>query len=119
MKTNALQIADNADALIAEYSILRPDGPAEAIGDPPPHLDRAARKKWKELSAALGGMGQGDAVAAYCVAWSRWAKAEEEIKKLGEIVKSPSGFPVANPWLAVSDRASRDMGRWGKVLRLV
>jgi len=48
-------------------------------------------------------------VAAYCVAWSRWVKAELAILRTGEVVKAPSGFPIQNPWLAISNRAQMQM----------
>jgi P27 family predicted phage terminase small subunit len=49
------------------------------------------------------------ALALYCQAWARWVEAEEEVRKLGAIVKSPSGYPIQNPYLAVANRAMRDL----------
>ena len=46
------------------------------------------------------------ALAAYCVVYSRWLKAEEQVKKFGSIVKSPEkGFPMKSPYLSVADQA--------------
>ena len=49
------------------------------------------------------------ALAAYCQAWARWIQAEEEIRKSSCIVKSPSGYPIQNPWLAVANTALKQM----------
>ena len=37
---------------------------------------------------------------------------------LGLVVKSPSGFPVANPYLAVAKDSQRQLRQWAGVLRL-
>jgi len=49
------------------------------------------------------------AFAAYCQAWGRWVEAEEALKTYGLMLKSPSGFPVQSPYLAVADRALEQM----------
>ncbi len=89
----------------------------------PEHLDQAARAKWAEVLPILEGHGdvdQGtlDALAAYCSAWSRWTAAEQQVGTLGLVVKSPAGFPVANPYAAVAKDAQRQMRQWGNVLGL-
>ena len=90
---------------------------------PPAHLDDQARQKWRELLPILearGDLDQGtaDALAAYASAWSRWTAAEAKISELGPIVKSPAGFPVANPYVAIAAAAQRQMRQWGGELRL-
>lgn len=32
-------------------------------------------------------------------------KAEDEIATGGEVIKAPSGYPIQNPWLSISNRA--------------
>jgi len=88
--------------------------------EPPAHLDDAAADKWREIATALDTArpGVADALAAYCVAWSRWTAAEQQVAVLGAVVKSPSGFPVANPYLAVAKYAQRQLRQWGDVLGL-
>jgi len=90
---------------------------------PPSHLDKSARQKWREIVVILeerGDVDAGtlDALAAYCVAWSRWTDAEAKISELGPIVKSPAGFPVANPYVGIAAAAQRQMRQWGGELRL-
>lgn len=86
----------------------------------PAHLDAVAVAKWTELFEFLPDTNQGtlDALAAYCQAWSRWTAAEAKIVELGAVVKSPQGFPVANPYVAIGAAAQRQMRQWGAELRL-
>jgi P27 family predicted phage terminase small subunit len=57
-----------------------------------PHLDRAA-------------------LAAYCGAYALWAEATEAIQKYGAMIKSPSGFPIQSPYLAIANRQAEIMMR--------
>ena len=88
---------------------------------PPTHLDAVAAAKWKELCKLVDVVqpGTADALAAYCVAFSRWVTAEGEVAKLGLIVKSSTGTPVENPFLGIIKRAMVEMNRWGKELGIV
>ena len=102
---------------------MRKEKPPKAIPpylDPPEHLDEDARAKWARLTEVIEfPISEYDSLAAYCCACSRWAKAEEELKKTGPVVKSPSGFPIQNPWLSISNHAADEIRRWGKILRIV
>lgn len=49
------------------------------------------------------------ALALYCQAWGRWVEAEEALKKHGVMVKSPNGFPMQSPYLAVANKAMEQM----------
>jgi len=91
--------------------------PALAIPDPPEHLDPEARREWERVTQELHAVGAvaqlyRGPLAAYCAAWSRWIAAEKQIVATGgEVVKSPSGFPIQNPYLAIANRAAADMTR--------
>ncbi len=92
--------------------------------DVPEHLDEQGRSNWAEVYPPLearGDVDQGtlDALAAYCTAWSRWTAAEQQVGTLGLVVKSPAGFPVANPYLNVAKDAQRQMRQWGDVLGIL
>jgi len=86
----------------------------------PKHLDVDAQAKWKELVGTLPDQEQAtlDGLAAYCSAWSRWTAAESKVAELGPVVKSPQGFPTANPYVAIAQQAQRMMRQWGAELRL-
>lgn len=84
--------------------------PDAAIPMHPDHLDDEAIAEWDRITPLLYDLGlltQIDraALAKYCVAWSRWVNAERAMLKHGVIVKSPNGFPVQSPFLAVANRA--------------
>ncbi|TWU03061.1 Phage terminase, small subunit [Symmachiella macrocystis] len=85
------------------------------VPDCPEHLDDIARAEWFRTAKVLIDMGlltlaDRSALAAYCVAYSRWVHAEEQVKKYGTIVKSPAkGFPMKSPYLTVADQAMEAM----------
>jgi P27 family predicted phage terminase small subunit len=89
--------------------------PPPEIPDPPDHLDDAAKKEWAritELLSQLGLIAQLDmaGIAAYCVAFSRWADAERKVAKHGIIVMSPDKkFPMKSPYLCVAESAMEAM----------
>jgi len=49
------------------------------------------------------------ALAAYCMAYSRWVEAENMIRKHGMLVKSPNGYPMQSPYLAIANKAVEQM----------
>jgi len=51
------------------------------------------------------------ALPAYCCAYALWAEANEAIQKYGMMIKSPSGFPVQSPYVAVANRQTEIMIR--------
>ena len=98
-----------------------PAAKAPAVA-PPAHLDTTATAKWGELwpiVAQRENIDQGtlDALAAYCLAYSRWTEAEGKITELGSVIKSPAGFAVPSPYLAVAKDAQRAMRQWAAELR--
>jgi P27 family predicted phage terminase small subunit len=89
----------------------------------PSHLDKPAKKKWREVLPILlerGDLDQAtlDGLAIYCSAWSRWITAEAKVCELGAVVRSPAGFAIANPYLAVAAAAQRHLRQWGRELGL-
>ncbi len=91
-----------------------PKPPLE-IPDPPDHLDDVAKKEWSRITKLLSDLkliSQLDmaGVAAYCVAYSRWADAEKKVAKHGIIVMSPDKkFPMKSPYLSVAEAAMEAM----------
>ena len=85
--------------------------PPQGTPDCPNYLDDEAKAEWFRTAKVLSDMGllslaDRTALAAYCVVYSRWLKAEEQVKKFGSIVKSPEkGFPMKSPYLSVADQA--------------
>ncbi len=88
--------------------------PAPRLPAAPPHLNEAAKKEWRRAGRfllQLGLMSDLDraAFAAYCTAYGRWIECEEALKTYGVMLKSPNGFPVQSPYLAVANRALEQM----------
>jgi P27 family predicted phage terminase small subunit len=49
------------------------------------------------------------ALAGYCQAYGRWVEAEEKLQSTGLIIKSPSGYPIHNPYLDIATRAMKEL----------
>lgn len=92
--------------------------PAASIPSCPRHLKGEAKKEWKRVTEELlqyGMVSNVDrgALAMLCTMWGRYVNAEEMIEKAstqapgsyGLFVKSPNGYPIQSPWLAVSNKA--------------
>jgi P27 family predicted phage terminase small subunit len=50
-----------------------------------------------------------NAFARYCQAFGRYLVAGSMVAKQGEVLVAPSGFPIQNPYLAVSNKAQEQM----------
>lgn len=89
----------------------RPQAKAPAC---PPELPAKAQKEWRRISKLLLGLGllaeiDRAALAGYCLAYARWLEAEQEVQKMGVIVKTKDGYPIVNPYLSVSRKAFEQM----------
>jgi P27 family predicted phage terminase small subunit len=89
--------------------------PPNEIPEPPDHLDDVAKKEWARITVLLSQLrliAQLDmaGIAAYCVAFSRWADAEKKVAKHGIIVISPNKkLPMKSPYLCVAKAAMEAM----------
>lgn len=75
-----------------------------------------AYREWKRTSDSLEEMGllstaDRAALAAYCIAWSRWVEAEEQLRKFGLVIKSSNGYPVTSPYLSIARETMSQMTR--------
>ena len=80
----------------------------------PSHLSDEAKREWRRVAKDLAVVGlltriDRAALAAYCQAWGRWVEAEEALRKHGVMVKSPNGYPMQSPYLAVANKAMEQM----------
>ena len=85
-----------------------------AIPRCPAHLGPEAKREWRRLAPQLARLGllckiDRAALALFCQAWERWVEAEEALKRYGVMVKSPNGFPMQSPYLAVANKAMEQM----------
>jgi P27 family predicted phage terminase small subunit len=81
---------------------------------PPENLDDVGIKEWNRIVPSLeqaGVLKDVDimAIAGYCEHFSRWHNATKEIHKKGYIIKSPSGYPVNNPYIGIANTSFMSM----------
>jgi P27 family predicted phage terminase small subunit len=83
----------------------------EGIPACPSQLNAVAKREWTRVSKELIPMGLLTSVdraslAAYCTVYARWVKAEADITRLGEYIKSSkSGYLIQAPWVGVANKA--------------
>ena len=46
-----------------------------------------------------------DAIALYAVEWCTWLDAKDKVAEMGFMVRSPNGYPIQNPYLAIQNKA--------------
>jgi len=90
--------------------------PEAVIPDCPVELGPIAKREWDRLAGDLTTLRlltsrDRAALAAYCGAYAMWAEATEAIEKYGSMVKSPSGFPIQSPYVAIANRQAEIMMR--------
>lgn len=90
---------------------MNPDEPQPRVvlPDPPPDLGADARAEWYERGEVLERLGlltESDVPAfeSYCRAWGKYKAAERALVEEGTVIKAPSGYPVQNPHLGISNR---------------
>lgn len=82
----------------------------------PPELSPAAQQEWKRLVGELAGLNMLTnldrvALATYCEAYAIWIEAISAVRKYGAMVKSPSGYPIQSPYLAIANKQAEIMMR--------
>lgn len=90
----------------------RPDEvvPDVAIPEAPDYLTPEQQNVFLERARLLAGMGlmakeYTDALALYAVEFVSWREACKRISEMGEMVRSPNGYPIQNPFVAIKNRA--------------
>ena len=97
----------------------------------PAHLDEVARAEWARIvplldKARLITPAFRAIVAQYCVAWSRWTKAEEMIRFNatmdpsggGLVSETKNGFSQFDHWFNVSNKAQEQLVKYAGLLCL-
>ena len=82
----------------------------------PDYLTGAARDEWFRISALLASAGvltdiDGTALAAYCEYFAQWREAHVKLRKTGNLIKTPNGYPVLNPYFIIAKSAFSQMAR--------
>ena len=92
-----------------------PDPDKDSIcPDAPAHLSDGAKAEWDRMAPSLYDIGlltkiDMSTLEAYCTAYARWIEAEDKIRLHGMIVKSPQGYPMQSPYLAIANKAVEQM----------
>jgi P27 family predicted phage terminase small subunit len=97
---------------------MNPDEPQPAITAPacPDFLDDAAQAEWARLAPQLLELrllAETDRamLAAHCVAWSRWERAERKVAEQGAVLTSSTGVQRRNPWTTIAKEARAELER--------
>ena len=95
--------------------------PPRDCPSPPSWLDAAAKRKWAKLADTLNEIGvlttiDGDVLALYCQAYSDHERLTRLLRDTGETAKSPSGYMMPRPEVAMRNRARDDMRKFGAEL---
>src|SRR5438552_14304431 len=90
--------------------------PEANVPECPPELGPLAKQEWDRLVGELAALRlltnlDRAALAAYCGAYALWAEATAQIQKYGAMIKSPTGFPIQPPYLAIANRQAEIMMR--------
>lgn len=90
--------------------------PEIAVPDCPAELSDPAKREWDRMVGELAKLRllthlDRAALAAYCSAYALWAEAIEAIQKYGAMVKSPNGYPIQSPYVAIANRQAEIMLR--------
>ena len=95
----------------------KPDQPVHVpIIEFPPELGPLARQEWDRVVghlAATGVLSHFDRgpLAIYCAAYGHWVEATDAMQKYGTMMKSPTGYPVQSPYVAIANRQAEIMMR--------
>lgn len=83
-----------------------------AFDAPPAELvdDAVAAAEWKRLAPILRNsktITEADrgSLIAVCQQWSRYIEANKSVSTAGMVVRSPSGYPMPNPYIAISNKS--------------
>jgi P27 family predicted phage terminase small subunit len=96
---------------------------SEAFDTPPLELtgDAAAIAEWGRLAPMLRAARQvteaeRGSLIALCQQWSRYLSANSKAEAAGMVIKSPSGYPMPNPYLGIANRALTHCTKlWGEL----
>jgi P27 family predicted phage terminase small subunit len=80
----------------------------------PSDLSAEAKREWRRVTKELAPLGlltriDRAALAGYCQAWATWIEAQAALRQYGVVIKSPNGYPMQSPYMAVANKAFDQM----------
>ena len=92
------------------------DEPKPLAGVPPmpDQLHGDAAEEWERVAPLLAKVkilthADRAALACYCHAWGRWCEATKRMDKDGMVAETSGGFSHPSAWVAIAERASKEM----------
>lgn len=111
-KPTALRVLDGNPSKRA----LNRNEPKPTVKTPtcPKELSPTAKKEWRRITRELEPLGMLTALdlaglAAYCALYARWVEAEDKVREIGMLMKTPNGYPILNPYLTVAQASLKQM----------
>lgn len=91
--------------------------PSPSTPSAPEHVKGYAREEWGRVTDELARLGlltlvDRAALAAYCVAYSRWRQAEELLESEGLVTSTTNGNVIQNPLVGVANKAMELMHKF-------
>ena len=94
-----------------------PDGEPQVVAKIPTcprELSATAKKEWRRIAPELARLGllariDRAALALYCDNYGRWIEAIQAIQQYGVVIKSPTGFPMQSPYVAIANKAGEQV----------
>lgn len=90
----------------------KPPALDDTFDTPPAELTSSPRAvaEWTRLAPTLRksrhvSVTDRTALMALCLEWARYLDAMDNVRTIGMVVKSPSGYPMTNPYLSIANRA--------------
>lgn len=92
--------------------------PDVVIPSCPNHLAGVAKQEWNRITKELAKLHlianiDRAALAAYCTAYKDYVRAENKLKKEGEVIISDKGGLYQNPWVGIKSSAIERMIKIG------
>jgi P27 family predicted phage terminase small subunit len=100
-------VADGAPAPKAKAAHTAEAQAPNALGNPPAYFDDKQKAVWVELAGTFSDrLGESDAplFAKLVAAETLYRGASAEVSRVGVLIKSPTNYPIQNPYLAVVNK---------------
>ena len=96
-----------AKGSLAKKPNTRTEDSLEPIVECPAELGPVAHRLWDRLVAFLAKKNvlkpvDEATLALFCQAWAGWLEAIQAIEKFGQVMTSPSGYPVQSPFVSIA-----------------
>ena len=100
-----------------------PKPPQVACLEPPTYLGRYGKEEWRRIATELQSQDlltswDWSAFATYCEAYDTWRKAQNHIRRNGWVMVTPKGYEQQSPWVAILQKARKDIVTIGGLLGL-